>query len=441
MGSSFVAVADDVNAVYYNPAGLGQLMYPQVMAGYGKMYLGIADGSDISNGHLAVGVPVREGRSGTLGFHTRMLRLTDAYQENVYGLSYGREILPALYAGAGLKWFRRSFVSDAYTDRDPLFQQRGRSASAVGLDAGFLYRYSRRYVLAFNARNMNAPDVGLGSDDRIAPIWEGGFAYDRHLYVMTASAVRQKTENGLRFGGERWFWKHRFAARGGLDLGSGRKRNLSTGAGFRAGEIQIDYAFLLPLSGIADASGAHRMTLTARFGRGDGKPLAEEEEEALLGPTPFSPEEVERMRDSLAHERQAAVEERQEAAVLRFRVQEMEGQIADLERAKAARRGAGTAATKAAGRPERAVARRMGKELTYLRGEVEKLKGRMAEAPDEAPPETGRLYTVVPGDVLPEVARKVWGDPDRWGEIFKANRDTIVKRGGELTPGQILRIP
>lgn len=49
-------------------------------------------------------------------------------------------------------------------------------------------------------------------------------------------------------------------------------------------------------------------------------------------------------------------------------------------------------------------------------------------------------YTVVAGDTLSRIARKVYGDGARWQAIFEANRD-VLPRPDALRPGQVLRIP
>jgi nucleoid-associated protein YgaU len=49
-------------------------------------------------------------------------------------------------------------------------------------------------------------------------------------------------------------------------------------------------------------------------------------------------------------------------------------------------------------------------------------------------------YKVRPGDTLQSIARKTMGDSGHWVDIFKANKDRI-KRGGEVTPGQVLIVP
>jgi nucleoid-associated protein YgaU len=51
-----------------------------------------------------------------------------------------------------------------------------------------------------------------------------------------------------------------------------------------------------------------------------------------------------------------------------------------------------------------------------------------------------RTYTVVGGDSLSKIAKKIYGDAGRWKEIFEANKDTI-KNPDLIHPGQVLKIP
>ena len=51
-----------------------------------------------------------------------------------------------------------------------------------------------------------------------------------------------------------------------------------------------------------------------------------------------------------------------------------------------------------------------------------------------------RTYTVVSGDSLSKIAKKIYGDGGRWKEIWEANKDTI-KNPDLIHPGQVLKIP
>jgi nucleoid-associated protein YgaU len=55
-----------------------------------------------------------------------------------------------------------------------------------------------------------------------------------------------------------------------------------------------------------------------------------------------------------------------------------------------------------------------------------------------APPE--QTYTVVAGDSLSKISKKLYGDANQWKRIFEANRDQI-KNPDLIHPGQKLKIP
>ena len=58
-----------------------------------------------------------------------------------------------------------------------------------------------------------------------------------------------------------------------------------------------------------------------------------------------------------------------------------------------------------------------------------------------APPvTTGRTYVVVAGDSLSRIAKREYGDAQKWPKIYEANR-SIIKDPDLIYPGQELRIP
>jgi nucleoid-associated protein YgaU len=64
--------------------------------------------------------------------------------------------------------------------------------------------------------------------------------------------------------------------------------------------------------------------------------------------------------------------------------------------------------------------------------------GSSSTAPKPAAAE--RTYTVVAGDSLSKIAKKFYGDANKWRVIFEANRDQI-KNPDLIHPGQTFKIP
>jgi nucleoid-associated protein YgaU len=55
-------------------------------------------------------------------------------------------------------------------------------------------------------------------------------------------------------------------------------------------------------------------------------------------------------------------------------------------------------------------------------------------------PAGGRTYTVVAGDNLSKIAKKLLGNANRWREIHELNKD-LIKNPDLIRPGQVLKIP
>ena len=81
MGNAFTALADDVYAIYYNPAGLAQLERPQFSTAYSRFYMGLSDGSDLSIMQLAYAQPLKGGRAGTFGTAWQRFGASSLYSE------------------------------------------------------------------------------------------------------------------------------------------------------------------------------------------------------------------------------------------------------------------------------------------------------------------------------------------------------------------------
>ena len=65
--------------------------------------------------------------------------------------------------------------------------------------------------------------------------------------------------------------------------------------------------------------------------------------------------------------------------------------------------------------------------------------GSSSTAP-RAPGASSRTYTVVAGDSLSKIARRVYGDPQKWHAIYEANR-TVIKNPDLIYPGQVFTLP
>lgn len=282
LGNAFTALADDVYSVYYNPSGLAQLHRSEFSAYYAKLYSGLTDGSSIGRSFIAYGHPTA--RHGTFGFSYLSLSLADMYSENTFALHYAQAYRENWNFGGSMKFLKKSFGSDAYTDNainsdtgaslgapDPLFAQNGNSKSAVSFDVGTQYRISRIYGVGFTILNINSPNMALssGDTDKVSAIYKVGLARrTKTSSVDTEVSMRTFTSSEYRFniGGERWIGGG-FGIRGGLGFGQRQYQVTSIGFSYRWDSLQFDYALVYPLTGIKGTFGTNQLSMTFRFGR------------------------------------------------------------------------------------------------------------------------------------------------------------------------------
>ncbi len=303
MGNAFVPIADDVYAIYYNPAGLALLASPQFGASYTKYYSGLSDGSDLNTSFLGYAHPLSDGKQGTIGTAWNSFSLNSSlYRENSLYLSYARryedhKTTGDLYYGLSLKYLQSSFGSFdtasnaknglAYTGTaDPLLQNK--SQGAADADLGLLYRIGRHYTLGFAALHVLQPNVAFssGEEDKLPMTLKFGFNYRSLVSNLVAQLDTARSPSGTQdktftLAAERWFASllvGEFGLRGGLSLGSRDYKQFSVGASYRAKRMTVDYGFEFPINTVSRISGSHRVALTFRF----GKPSEEEESQEMV---------------------------------------------------------------------------------------------------------------------------------------------------------------
>jgi hypothetical protein len=285
MGDAFTALADDAYAMYYNPAGLMHIHRPEFTAYYARLYEGLTDNSQIGRSFLAYAHPLSRGH-GTLGLSYLSLSLAGLYSESTMGLSYAYAVRDRWNVGGTIKFLRKSFGSDIYTQSainsdtgaslggpDPLFANNGYSKSAATFDLGAQYRLSRVYDLGFAILNANSPNMALSSSDSdpVSAVYKLGIARRTNTSSIDVEVSESKfttDQYRLNMGAERWF-SSGIAIRGGLGFGSESYQITTVGFSYRLQNIQFDYSLIYPLVGIKGTFGTNQLSLTFRIGKRD----------------------------------------------------------------------------------------------------------------------------------------------------------------------------
>ena len=275
LGNSFVAVADNADAVFANPAGLGQVSNRQVSyTNVSLLYVGI-EGDDLGQHVVSYAQPLGDKLGLGLGYERIGSSLMS---ENGAFVSLSYQVQRRLQVGVSAKYLFWSVgaIPPDNGREDPLSNQ---SAGNVGLDLGLLWQSPVAGAqVGVLLKNINQPNGkwGEGVDDPDA----GGLPMDVHVGVgyrlssqslVSVEYVRRdltggdSAENGLVVGGETQLLE-------GLALRAGGRRMLSedaggglnAGLGYQWNQLVFDYAYDIGLE-LTETNGAHRFSFAYEF--------------------------------------------------------------------------------------------------------------------------------------------------------------------------------
>lgn len=284
LGSAYVALANDVTAGYWNPAGLAHLQYPQVTFMHDERFSGL-----VNYDYAAAAMPL--GAMSSLAFSVIRLGVdnqantrdawTDANGNGVIEsneldysrisyfntadwalyFSYARKVDDNISYGANIKLIRRD-LADA-------------SATGLGFDVGAQYAFNDRFAVGVNIQDVTTTFLAwsTGTNEFITPTLKLGSAYFIDAFEgRFAPAIdvdlrfenRQSASNAhlgpVSFdfhGGMEFNYRNILAVRAGLsDLGQ-----LTAGTGIHLPKFDIDYSFA-KFDGESQIGNTHRISLT-----------------------------------------------------------------------------------------------------------------------------------------------------------------------------------
>jgi tetratricopeptide (TPR) repeat protein len=271
MGGGFAGLADSVDAMYYNPGGLGYLKRPEVNMSYSKLYVGLDDNSNLSQNTLTGYYPLKgaQGKQiGGIGLGYETFSLNGLYSESSLGV-YAGGIVNKIGIGMGLKFMSIGYGTDEYTALNPVFSG-GTSKGNIGIDIGVITEVGKGMKAGISLKDLNTPDMGIKYEDKVKRQIIIGGSYSTEAYnVVTDLNMDSNGDVKLLAGGERYFMERRIAVRAGLGIGSRKYGRFNIGAGYEGENIIFDYVFYYPLSGISDTYGTHKMTFGYKFGESE----------------------------------------------------------------------------------------------------------------------------------------------------------------------------
>ncbi|HBL15750.1 MAG: hypothetical protein A2X36_13360 [Elusimicrobia bacterium GWA2_69_24] len=255
MGDAFGGVADDLHAIHYNPAGLGNLQEVEVGAMHDSHFQGIRHNFGALAVPLLSWVDTRRQRNafGTLAFSVTSLSVGDierrglvetdepngtfSAEDRAYTLGYGLSLPRRVSLGAAVK----------------LIEQRLDSASArtAAVDAGGLFQGDRLSVGA-GVRNLGGKLRFVSEADPLPLTAYLGGGWKAGPGWLAAAELRLPNDDAprLSLGGEyrRGFSRElRGALRAGYNMSSADGEGfdgITVGAGVAYGKAEFDFAWV-----------------------------------------------------------------------------------------------------------------------------------------------------------------------------------------------------
>lgn len=243
MGDAFVAVADDVNAVYYNPAGLGLLKNPEMIAMHTQYLLGInydfgAYAQPLKNSAFAISAATLKTDEIARRNADESLDGTFQNQDAAYAFSYAHTMGETAAVGLSARWIREEIA--------------GASAQTWSSDIGIIKRFEHPFSVGLAVRHLGGEIKFNDEGDPLPLTVDGGVGM--HLFrdqLNVALDVKDQRDAGIGYGaGLEWHQsfrdKFRYAARCGYNStitdANGSGISLGLGAGYR--HFDLDFAWI-----------------------------------------------------------------------------------------------------------------------------------------------------------------------------------------------------
>lgn len=307
MGESYVSVAEDAYAAYWNPAGLAAVERPEVAATYNQSF------ADVAHQYVSFVYPLRAGSSLGLNITRLTVAPFQGYDAAGYrtekvdsadmavGAAYARTLVrdeierPVLSVGGNLK-----FVSERLDDV---------SANALAADLGALFYIrpekpwiknlpGQEFRIGLAARNIgsglkfDSTSFSLPMSLSLGTSWLSHPSGNSTLTLSLDQTVSKDDDYGVALGAEYAAFQL-LALRLGYVTGQDMGPGIRFGVGFRLPFMDIDYS----MSPFGDLGAMHKFGVAMRFGRPPAAAgeAAVQRAQAVAGVAPA--EKIEKLRE------------------------------------------------------------------------------------------------------------------------------------------------
>ncbi len=277
MGGAYTALADEADGNLVNPAGLSMLRTQQLCLTSSALYLGLSDGSFISQNIM--GYAFRQ-KKGSYGLAWKRFGVSSLYAENTVVLSHSRtgrlyftkgdENRPRnISLGVNLKFLN--------WDSAPTVEPNGQIIedipgwSGFDMDFGIVVWPAENTPVAVSFQNVFQSNINSKLSkvkEEIPRTTRMGVAVLTSNTIWALDLILRKGEIDFQTGLERQTLDDKLFLRTGFGLKNlAWGMNFMAGAGYRLTEsMRFDYAFIYPINTIINTMGSHRVSIVYNFG-------------------------------------------------------------------------------------------------------------------------------------------------------------------------------
>lgn len=264
MGGAFVAISDENSAVWWNPAGMGQLTRAELSGMYAAVFNGKVNYL-FSSASLPI---IADAMLGLSWERKDFSDSADGLKEDVFYATFASALTEdrTFFGGLNVKFFNASSA----------FKTVG--GNGLGLDWGVLYRlplpkFGKEVRLGFSAQDLSTEiHEKVGVKQTIPSVLRVGLAYQFERWITMAldmenlkdTSVAKPTSTKMRAGVEGWFFEGSLGVRLGYVGFATVPGRYTAGVSYRATDWEVDYAYLGHAGNLGDS---HRASFALRFGR------------------------------------------------------------------------------------------------------------------------------------------------------------------------------
>ena len=297
MGGAAVAIANDVTAGYWNPAGLSLISYPEIALMHEEQFAGV-----VNYDYGAVAIPW--GSTSSLGVSLLRLGVDDIPDTRNAGVDINGNLTydPAQFSRIDpnrvtyfnaadwalfLTYSKREAEDFAYGVNVKLIRRDlgDNSATGIGFDVGAWYSPFENLLLGANIQDVTTTLLAwdTGRNELISPTVKVGSAY---LFDVPGGHLAPAVDVDIRFEGRSFAsiahvgpvsldphvgGEYEFKTLFTLRIGYSDVKQLTLGAGIHLPKLNIDYSFV-KFDGVDQLGNSHRISMkftleTERFKR------------------------------------------------------------------------------------------------------------------------------------------------------------------------------